>query len=60
MWHAWRQVRRTSTQFESEKHWKSDNFVDLGVDGRVIYKMAHLELGFEHTDLIKVAQHRVR
>jgi hypothetical protein len=32
MWHAWRQVRRTGTQFQSENHGESDNFVDLGVD----------------------------
>jgi len=38
MWHAWSQVRRTGTQFQSENHGESDNFVDLGVDGRVIFR----------------------
>jgi hypothetical protein len=38
MWHAWRQVRRTGTQLQSENHRESDNFVDLHVDGRVIFR----------------------
>lgn len=38
MWHAWRQERRTGTQFQSENVGESDHLVDLGVIGRVIFK----------------------
>ena len=38
MWHTWRQIQRTGTQFQSENHGESDNFVDLGVDVIVIFR----------------------
>jgi hypothetical protein len=47
MWHARRLERCTGTQFQSIKLGESDHFPDLGVDGRVIFQVTHLELGSE-------------